>query len=414
MSYNPPYYNSPSASCSSAGSQQTRSSSTNSHLPSSHLGRVLPSNESHSVSSSYYHPPGANPSSQLPPPSHAYRTAQQYTSPPSYGHDAHYRMNYPQDYPSPPSPGHSRGHQSQAPSPYPSASTSRSVSSIDNQSQTSSRSHLQDEVHQLPTPPQTVYSPASPSVTSESDGTITDIASPPDFNGLLSLEKSVEYPSTLKPEEAAKFFDDVDVKEEEKEGCVTWTDPMGNVHWLRTLERSPTPTFLSPHADKPWFILPGPSFTRAERQQWSIVFECSDDAAPGISLIDARRGFGIKRDGMIPGVPVDWEEAVLRPYWPSYYPFVFRDSPFDHHEEYEHYTLPTMARLAVHVALEYEFLFWAINHISNFRLTHFPMLKIFNPGSRDPTGIRMDQLRLVRLNSRDGEIYFPEIVVVQT
>lgn len=44
------------------------------------------------------------------------------------------------------------------------------------------------------------------------------------------------------------------------------------------------------------------------------MFECSDDAAPGISLIDARRGFGIKRDGMIPGVPVDWEEAVLRPY----------------------------------------------------------------------------------------------------
>lgn len=41
------------------------------------------------------------------------------------------------------------------------------------------------------------------------------------------------------------------------------------------------------------------------------------------------------------------------------------------------------------------------------------MLKIFNPGSRDPTGIRMDQLRLVRLNSRDGEIFFPEIVVVQ-
>lgn len=74
-------------------------------------------------------------------------------------------------------------------------------------------------------------------MTSESDGTITDIASPPDFNGLLSLEKSVEYPSTLKPEEAAKFFDDVDVKEEEKEGCVTWTDPMGNVHWLRTLVR---------------------------------------------------------------------------------------------------------------------------------------------------------------------------------
>lgn len=54
-----------------------------------------------------------------------------------------------------------------------------------------------------------------------------------------------------------------------------------------------------------------------------------------------------------------------------------------------------------------------INRIPGFRLTHYPTLKIYNPESRDPTGIRLDQLRLVRLNSRDGIIYFPEIVVVK-
>lgn len=47
----------------------------------------------------------------------------------------------------------------------------------------------------------------------------------------------MDLPSTLKPDEAAKLFDVVDVKEEEKEGCVSWTDPMGNVHWLRALVR---------------------------------------------------------------------------------------------------------------------------------------------------------------------------------
>lgn len=97
-----------------------------------------------------------------------------------------------------------------------------------------------------------------------------------------------------------------------------------------------------------------------------------------------------------------------------------------------------MARLAERVAIEYQFLFWVcylsahwtsasyvaslttmyhdiqiINNLPGFRVTHYPSLKIFNPESRDKTGIRIDQLRLVRLNSRDGIIYFPEIIVVQ-
>lgn len=55
----------------------------------------------------------------------------------------------------------------------------------------------------------------------------------------------MDLPSTLKPDEATKFFDVVDVKEEEKEGCVAWTDPMGNVHWLRALVRLLLPLIFS-------------------------------------------------------------------------------------------------------------------------------------------------------------------------
>lgn len=52
----------------------------------------------------------------------------------------------------------------------------------------------------------------------------------------------------------------------------------------------------------------------AEKQQWSIVFESSDGAAPGISLLDARRGLRLIDSAMIPRLPIDWDEACLRPY----------------------------------------------------------------------------------------------------
>lgn len=51
-----------------------------------------------------------------------------------------------------------------------------------------------------------------------------------------------------------------------------------------------------------------------------------------------------------------------------------------------------------------------ILNIGRLELTHYPALKIFKPGSGDSSGIKMDQLRLVRLNSRDGKLYFPEII----
>lgn len=238
MSYNPPYYNSLPASGSSPRTQETRASPTNGHLLPPHIGRDLPSNESQSESSSYYQPPGASPSSNpYPPSSHAYRTEQQYSSPPAYQSETQYEMNTPEDYPSPSSPGHSRSRQTQATSPYPSASASRSIPAVDNQSQNPSHSHLQDEVYQLPTPPQTVYSPSSQSETSDSDSTITDIASPPNLDGLFSMGKNVDNSSVMSPEEAAKHSQVVDIKQEEKEGCIAWTDPMGNVHWLRALVR---------------------------------------------------------------------------------------------------------------------------------------------------------------------------------
>lgn len=103
--------------------------------------------------------------------------------------------------------------------------------------QNPSHSHLRDEVYQLPTPPQTVYSPSSHSETSDSDSTITDIASPPNLDGLFSMGKNVDNSSVMSPEEAAKHSKVDDIKQEEKEGCIAWTDPMGNVHWLRALVR---------------------------------------------------------------------------------------------------------------------------------------------------------------------------------
>lgn len=49
-------------------------------------------------------------------------------------------------------------------------------------------------------------------------------------------------------------------------------------------------------------------------RKYSIVFECSDDAAPGVSLLEARQGIRVANAGMVPRVPVDWSEACLRPY----------------------------------------------------------------------------------------------------
>lgn len=241
MSYNPPYYTTFPASGPSSSDQETHLSSTNSHLPSPPLGQALNAHESQSMSASYYYPPGANPVSQAPPLSSLpYRSAQQVTSPPTYGYDHHASMDPSQDYPSPASIGDSNSPRPQATSLYPSASTSRSATSTDDQDQNLSRSQVQDEVYQLPSPPQTVYSPSSPSVSSETDSTTTAVHTEPDLDVLISMDKSVDLPKYVDPADALNIRNIVAVKQEEAVGDVAWTDPMGNVHMLQTLVRLAT------------------------------------------------------------------------------------------------------------------------------------------------------------------------------
>lgn len=68
-----------------------------------------------------------------------------------------------------------------------------------------------------------------------------DIASPPNLDGLISMQKNVDFPGWIPPADVNEKFDVVDVKQEDHEGWVTWTDPKGKLHWLRALVRLALP-----------------------------------------------------------------------------------------------------------------------------------------------------------------------------